>query len=85
MTVQLTRIAKFILCAAALAGTVSLLEPGRAAQTQTQAPHLFTPQCAAPRANCAENVCARRGRCAMGKSLAHSGCLYYFFCKRKAH
>jgi hypothetical protein len=77
---RLTSIAKIVLFAAAFAGPMPWLEPAGAAQPHA-ATHIFTPHCAVPRPNCRVNVCARTGRCSPG---GH-GCLYYNFCKEKAH
>jgi hypothetical protein len=42
-------------------------------QSQAQ---IFTPACAA-RPRCMIHVCARNGRCSVGKQLHTAGCLYY--------
>ncbi len=84
MIVRMKTIAKFALCAAAIAGPLPWLEPAGATQAQL-APHIFTPHCAAPRPNCRVNLCARRGRCSIGETTDHGGCLYYYFCRQKAH
>ena len=78
MDKRIASIAKVSLCAAVIACSLPWLPTARAAQTaRTQPqPRVFAPHCAT-RPRCAANVCARMGRCSVGKNLVPAGCLIY--------